>query len=288
MTKNKNTIGELLIKGFNILKEENIPSYKLDCQLLLGKVINKDKLFIMLNRDVEVSLEKAEEYFRLINLRKNKMPVKYILGQCEFMNLDFFIKEGVLIPRPDTEVLVEKVIEEVTKNNYRTLCDLCSGSGIIGISLASYTENTTVDCYDIENVPLEVTYKNILNHNLQERVKVYRSDLLTYAINENKKYDVIVSNPPYISEEDMKELMEDVRDYEPHRALNGGKDGLDFYRRIVLESTNILNNKGMIAFEIGYNQGKEVMSLLEENGFVEIECLKDLAGLDRVVVGKKP
>ncbi|WP_343770686.1 peptide chain release factor N(5)-glutamine methyltransferase [Clostridium malenominatum] len=287
MTKVKNTIGELLIKGFNILREENIPSYRLDCQLLLGKVINKDKLFIMLNRDLEISLKEVEEYFKLVNLRKNKMPVKYILGQCEFMNLDFLIKEGVLIPRPDTEILVEKVIEEVTKNKYETLCDLCCGSGIIGISLAKYKENTLVDCYDIEDIPLEVTYKNILLHNLHERVKVYRSDLLTYAINENKKYDVVVSNPPYISEEDMKELMEDVKNYEPHRALHGGEDGLDFYRKIVFQSRDILNSKGMIAFEIGYNQGKEVMSLLEEDGFEEIECIKDLAGLDRVVVGKK-
>lgn len=139
-------IGILLTKGFEVLKAANIESYRLDCQLLLAKVLKKDKLFIMINREFNVTKEEVEEYFRLINIRKNKMPIKYMLGECEFMGLDFKIKQGVLIPRPDTEILVQSAIEDVKKNSYKYICDVCCGSGVIGISIAKFTKNTLVDC----------------------------------------------------------------------------------------------------------------------------------------------
>ncbi|WP_315116620.1 peptide chain release factor N(5)-glutamine methyltransferase [uncultured Clostridium sp.] len=287
MNDSEFTVGELLIKGFNILKEENIPSYKLDCQLLLGKAINKDKLFIMINRDYKVSKSETDEYFRLVNIRKNKMPVKYILGECEFMSLNFNIKKGVLIPRPDTEILVEEAINDIIGNEYKNICDLCCGSGIIGISIAKYTDNTHIDCYDIEEIPLEVTRDNIYLNNMQDRVSVYKSDLLMYAIKEDKKYDMIVSNPPYIKDIVIEDLMDDVKKFEPYEALSGGEDGLDFYRRIIEESKVVLKKNGIIAFEIGYDQGEDVMKLLKENNFSNIECKKDLAGLDRVIKGRK-
>ncbi|MEW9094468.1 MAG: peptide chain release factor N(5)-glutamine methyltransferase [Clostridiaceae bacterium] len=287
MNTSEFTIGELLIKGFNILKEESIPSYKLDCQLLLAKAINKDKLFIMINRDYKVSKSEMDEYLRLVNIRKNKMPVKYILGECEFMNLNFKIKEGVLIPRPDTEILVEEAINDIIENEYKNICDLCCGSGAIGISIAKYTDNTQIDCYDIEDIPLEVTRDNIYLNSMQDRVSVYKSDLLMYAIKEDKKYDMIVSNPPYIKDVVIEDLMDDVKKFEPYEALSGGEDGLDFYRRIIEESKVVLKRNGIIAFEIGYDQREDVMNLLKENNFCDIECKKDLAGLDRVVKGRK-
>lgn len=279
------TIQDLLSQGIKSLKEASIESYILESQLLLGKVINKDRLFIMVNKDYKVSYEQKEQYLKLINIRKEKMPIKYIIGTCEFMGLPFKIREGVLIPRPDTEVLVEKGIEIIRKNNYKNISDVCCGSGIIGISIAAFVEQINVECFDIECTPLEVCEENIRLNKLEQRVKVFKSDLLQYAIENNKKYDIIISNPPYIKKREIRNLMDDVKKYEPHIALDGGEDGLCFYKRIVEQSKHLLNKGGTIAFEIGYDQKEEVSYILESSGFVNIECYKDLAGLDRVVVG---
>lgn len=279
-------IGEVLKYAYDILKKENIDTYMLDAQLLLQKVLKKDKLFIILNRNETLSKDEEEEFLKLINLRKDKMPVKYILGECEFMGLNFYVKEGVLIPRADTEILVEEVIKEIKENNYNRICDVCCGSGAIGVSIGKYIENSTVDCYDISDIAIEVTGKNIERFLLKDRLTVEKSDLLTVAIKQNKKFDVIVSNPPYIKEEVIPTLMEDVKDYEPYIALCGGIDGLDFYRKITNQSLEILENNGLLAFEIGYDQGEEVKELLIENGFTDVRVINDLAGLNRVVIGK--
>ncbi|KGN02551.1 SAM-dependent methyltransferase [Clostridium novyi A str. 4570] len=279
-------IGEVLKYAYDILKKENIDTYMLDAQLLLQKVLKKDKLFIILNRNETLSKDEEEEFLKLINLRKDKMPVKYILGECEFMGLNFYVKEGVLIPRADTEILVEEVIKEIKENNYNRICDVCCGSGAIGVSIGKYIENSTVDCYDISDIAIEVTGKNIERFLLNDRVTVEKSDLLTVAIKQNKKFDVIVSNPPYIKEEVIPTLMEDVKDYEPYIALCGGIDGLDFYRKITVQSLEILESNGLLAFEIGYDQGEAVKELLIENGFTDVRVINDLAGLNRVVIGK--
>lgn len=279
-------IGELLKEAYSILKSSDIDTYILDSQLLLQKVLNKDKLFIILNKDLQVDEKEEKEFFKLIDLRKNKMPVKYILGECEFMGLSFNVRSGVLIPRGDTEILVESVLKEVHNNNYTEICDLCCGSGAIGISISRFKENTKVYCYDISDTAIEVTGENINKLEVKDRVMVFKSDLLKKAIEENKKFDVIVSNPPYIREDVIPALMEDVKDYEPYIALNGGRDGLDFYRRITKESIQVLNRGGLLAFEIGYDQKEEVEAILKDNGFINIRCLKDLAGLNRVVLGK--
>lgn len=279
-------IGEALKWGYDILKKENIDTYMLDAQLLLQKVLKKDKLFIILNRNESITKDEEEEFLKLINLRKDKMPVKYILGECQFMGLNFYVKEGVLIPRADTEVLVEEVIKEIKETKYNKICDVCCGSGAIGVSIGKYIENSIVDCYDISDIAIEVTGKNINKFLLERRVSVRKSDLLTVAKEENKKFDVIVSNPPYIKEEVIPTLMDDVKDYEPYIALCGGIDGLDFYRKITNQSLELLEDNGLLAFEIGYDQGEVVKQLLIENGFSEVRIVNDLAGLNRVVIGK--
>ncbi|EGO89027.2 peptide chain release factor N(5)-glutamine methyltransferase [Clostridium botulinum C] len=280
------TIGEALSIAYNTLKVENIDTYILDSQLLMQKVLKKDKLFIILNRNLEISLKDQEEFFKLIKLRKDKMPVKYILGECEFMGLNFNVKEGVLIPRADTEVLVEEVIKEIKENGYNNVCDVCCGSGAIGISIGKYIKETIIDCYDISDIAIEVTKNNINKFQLNNKVYVYKSDLLDEAKRQNKMYDVIVSNPPYIKEEVIPTLMKDVKEYEPYIALCGGKDGLYFYNKITKNSVDFLNRGGLLAFEIGYDQGKEVKDILIENRFSNIKVIKDLAGLDRVVMGR--
>ncbi|AVP55555.1 release factor glutamine methyltransferase [Clostridium tetani] len=283
--KNCETIQDLLSEGIKSLKEVGIESYILESQLLLGKVINKDRLFIMINKDYKVSKEEKDQYLKLIDIRKEKMPIKYILGICEFMGLSFKIREGVLIPRPDTEILVEKSIEIIRKNHYKNISDVCCGSGIIGISIATFVDKVNVECFDVEEIPLKITEENIKLNRLEGKVKVFKSNLLEYAIKNSIKYDMIVSNPPYIKKREITNLMEDVKNYEPHIALDGGEDGLYFYKNIVKQSKYLLNSGGTIAFEIGYDQKEEVSCILESNGFVNIECYKDLAGLDRVVIG---
>lgn len=278
-------IGEILLKSYGILKEVRIESYLLDSQLLLGRVLNVDKLFIMLNRDFELNHQQENEFLRLIELRKNKMPVKYILGECEFMGMDFIVKPGVLIPRPDTEILVEEVIKHINEKAYTSICDVCSGSGAIGIAIAEFIKGSKVTLYDISEDALTVAKLNIEKFDLATRVNVEYSDLLQEAIHLNKKFQVVVSNPPYIREEIISTLMEDVKNYEPYIALNGGIDGLEFYRRITEESLQVLEKGGLLAFEIGYDQREEVWNILFEYGFKSIECIKDLSGNDRVIKG---
>lgn len=282
----KKTIGELLIDGNKILKEANIDTYILDVQLLLGKVLGKDKLYLITNKEEEVSKIKEKEFYKLINQRKDKMPIKYILKSAEFMGLEFQVEEGVLIPRGDTEILVEETLKFIKNERRYDICDLCCGSGAIGISIAYLKENTNVDLIDYYEVPEKVTKKNIRKHNLDSRTNFIKSDLLKEPISMNKKYDILVSNPPYIKDEVIETLMDDVKKYEPHTALSGGEDGLYFYKKIIDDSNKILKDNGVLAFEIGHDQGKEVSDLMVEKGYKNIRVIKDLAGHDRVVIGE--
>ena len=282
----KKTIGELLIDGNKILKEANIDTYILDVQLLLGKVLGKDKLYLITNKEEEVSKIKEREFYKLINQRKDKMPIKYILKSAEFMGLEFQVEEGVLIPRGDTEILVEETLKFIKNERKYDICDLCCGSGAIGISIAYLKENTNVDLIDYYEIPEKVTKKNIRKHNLDSRANFIKSDLLKEPISMNKKYDILVSNPPYIKDEVIETLMDDVKKYEPHTALSGGEDGLYFYKKIIDDSNKILKDNGVLAFEIGHDQGKEVSDLMIEKGYKNVRVIKDLAGHDRVVIGE--
>ncbi|MGK0465532.1 peptide chain release factor N(5)-glutamine methyltransferase [Clostridium sp.] len=276
-------IGEILIESYGILKKVGIESYILDSQLLLSKVLNVDKLFIMINRSFELDTKQENEFMRLIQLRKNKMPVKYILSACEFMGMNFIVRPGVLIPRPDTEVLVEHVIEHINKRAYTKVCDVCSGSGAIGIAIGEFVKDAKVTLYDISREAVALSKSNIERFDLSKRVHAEFSDLLQVAIDENKKFQAIVSNPPYIRDEVIPTLMEDVKNYEPYLALSGGEDGLDFYRRITKQSLQVLEKGGLLAFEIGYDQKEQVVRMLLKSGFKGVECIKDLSGNDRVV-----
>jgi len=278
-------IEELINTGTITLKESGIDTSRLDAELLLGSIIEKNRVYLISHKEEEVSADNAEKYFNLIEKRRNKMPVKYILNKCEFMGLDFYIEEGVLIPRDDTEILVDEVLKNIEENEEKQLCDLCCGSGAIGISLAHFRQNINVDLIDYYPIPEKVSLINIKKNDLENRVSFIKSDLLEKAIENEKMYDIIVSNPPYIEEEEIDKLMEDVKNYEPHTALNGGLDGLDFYRKIIDQSQKVLKKDGILAFEIGYNQGEAIKLLMEEYNFENIKVIKDFASLDRIVVG---
>lgn len=279
------TIEELINTGTKTLKDNGIDTARLDTELLLGNVIEKERLYLITHKEETIGKDQCDEFFELIEKRRKKMPVKYILNKCEFMGIDLHVEEGVLIPRDDTELLVDEVLKNISEDDEKQICDLCCGSGAIGISLACLRKNIKVDLLDYYPIPEKVTLINIEKHNLQGRVSFSKSDLLDVSIKASKKYDIIVSNPPYIEEEEIEKLMDDVQKYEPHTALSGGIDGLDFYRKIVNQSIEVLNENGILAFEIGYNQGKAVKSLMEENNFKDVRVIKDFASLDRIVIG---
>lgn len=277
-------IFEAINEATKILSSSDTPL--LDAQLLLENVINKDRIYIYMNREKELSNNEIEKFFNLVERRKNGEPVSYILGYKEFMSLNFKVEKGVLIPRPDTEILVEEVLKNLKDKKSPIVVDVGCGSGAISISIAKYKKDALVYALDIMDVPLRVTEENSKLNGTYDRVYVIKSDMLK-SLDKTLygKVDVIVSNPPYIKGSDINDLMKDVKDYEPYEALYGGEDGLYFYKNITSQALPYLKSGGFIAYEIGYDQGFEVQNILKENGFYDVLCIRDLAGLDRVVLG---
>ncbi|MTI68995.1 MAG: peptide chain release factor N(5)-glutamine methyltransferase [Firmicutes bacterium] len=282
------TINGLLNRGFNELKEGDFSNPLLDVQLLLCFILNVDKVYIYTHRDELVNKENVDKFNKLLNLRKEGYPLQYILKKQEFMGLDFFVDEGVLVPRPDTENLVERVID-ISKDlkGKINIIDIGTGSGAISLSLAKFIKESFVYSIDINKRAIEVARKNALNFDL-ENVKFLNGDLFNPLDDKLKgNIDIIVSNPPYIPTSDIKTLQREVSKYEPKEALDGGLDGLNFYKEITKEANKWLKKNGVLAYEIGYNQGREVMNILKSEGFIKVKCFKDLSKNDRVVIGFK-
>lgn len=277
---------EAINKASSILKDSLSP--RLDSEVILGYCLNKDRLYIFTNPDAVLTPEEESCFFNLIERRSQGEPVQYITGIQEFMGLNFSVKAGVLIPRPDTEILVESVLDKIKSIREPLIADIGCGSGAIAVSLASYKSDAFVYAADIMDVPLEMTELNSKKNNVDSRVKVIKSDILKGLPQTLKgRLDVIVSNPPYIKKSVIPGLMKEVRDYEPYSALSGGDDGLYFYREIIKGAPEFLKGDGIVAFEIGYDQAGQVEELLKEGGFHDIECVRDLGGRDRVVIGRQ-
>ncbi len=268
-------VSEILRKAAQIL--ENSDSPMLDARVLLAYSAGKNDAALIFDMPTEKQLEKFRE---CIEKRKKGIPVAYIIGEKEFMGLTFRLNSDTLIPRPDTECLVEKVIEENTFSSPRIL-DLCTGSGCIGISLAHFIKESTVSLADIAEGAISATKENAKLNGVEGRTEVLRLDVLNDEI--EGEYDIIVSNPPYIKSEVMKTLM--VSEFEPNLALDGGEDGLIFYRVISKKAYDVLKKGGILAFEIGYDQGKEVTELL--SCFSSVKLYKDYGNNDRVIIAVK-
>lgn len=276
-------IKELLYTACKCLNENSISNARLDATVLLCHVLNCDRTNLIINENKEVSEADKNEYMKLIKKREKDIPIAYITNNREFMSLDFYVDENVLIPRPDTETLVMHVINsDVSKNK---VLDLCCGSGCIGVSIGYYCDVYSVCFADVSQFALETSKKNA-NNILKNKCETnfYLTDILNDTI--NGKYDVIVSNPPYIETDVIKTLDKTVADYEPYIALDGGADGLDFYRKISYTVKNNLNYNGMLAFEVGFNQSQDVCKILCENGYENITTDYDLGGICRVVSGR--
>lgn len=277
-------IFDLIKLGKQKLNNSNTP--QLDAEVILSYIMKTDRISFYIDRDKEVNDEIVAEFNKLIHRRSKGEPIAYITGVKEFMGMDFSVRPGVLIPRGDTEVLVEEVIKRIHDIKRPLIADIGCGSGAISVAVAKHKQDAMVYAVDIMDIPLQTTKENAIKNGVQDRITIIKSDILTGLEKSfRKNFDVIISNPPYIEEEIIPTLMEDVKEYEPITALTGGKDGLFFYREITEEATQFLKPGGLLAYEIGYNQGKEVIKILKSRGFNEVTCIKDLAGFDRVVLG---
>ena len=261
---------------------------RLDVEILLEKALGDvDSLYIRLNLNKEVTEDEFNIFNNLIEDRLNGRPIAYIVGNREFMGLDFYVQEGVLIPRPDTEALVEEIIELCKDKKDLSLLDIGTGSGAITVSLAKYLNNADVKSFDISEIALEIGKKNAINNNVEDKIEFIKSDLFSAIKDTDIQFDVIVSNPPYIPKKDIETLHTQVKDYEPYNALEGGEDGLDFYRQITEESVKYLKQDGILAYEVGHDQAQDVAEIMKNNGYTKIYTKKDLQGIDRVVIGYK-
>ena len=275
------TIKELIVYGTKKIKEANIENANLQTKILLSDLLNKPKEYLIINQDEETEVEK--KFKENIEKIVNGYPIQYITKKQEFMKLNFYLDENVLIPQPDTEILVEKVINICKEIKNVKILDMCTGSGAIAISLAKYLENSTVIASDISEKALEVTKKNAKSNEV--KLNFLKSDMFEEF--SNIKFDVIVSNPPYIETDVIKSLSNQVK-CEPYIALDGGEDGLYFYKILAENAYKFLNKDGYLCLEIGYNQKQSVTNLLKStNKYQEIFCIKDLANIDRVIIAKK-
>lgn len=270
---------ELLVNlGTKLLEEKGVQDAKIDAMYLLEYVLHISKFQYLMEKNREVTKEQQDAYLSAINMRSTRVPLQHITGEQEFMGFTFQVNQHVLIPRQDTEILVEEVAK---LGKGKRILDMCTGSGCIILSLEQLCEPQMTVGVDFSKDALLVAMEN--GKTFHSNTKWIHSDLFT---NIEGTFDIIVSNPPYIETKVIEGLEEEVRCHEPYMALNGGEDGLVFYRKIIEQSEQYLNKDGFLCFEIGYNQGDAVKQYMEDKGFTQCRIIKDLAGLDRVVIGK--
>lgn len=276
--KDNITYGQLLADASDALRDSGVPDYQYDAFALFEYVFDISKAQYLMKRDDKI-LDRAlmNQYVDAVNRRSVHEPLQYITGVQNFYGLDFYVDSRVLIPRLDTEIVVESILKR-EKGADISVLDMCAGSGCIGITLAKKNPGWKVTGSDISEDALSVCAINKGNLGTSN-VSFVHSNLFEQI---DGKYDVIVSNPPYIESQVVKGLMSEVKDYEPGLALDGGEDGLDFYRAIVSDARDHLNSGGRLYFEIGYNQGQALRELFEEYGYTDILIRQDLAGLDRM------
>ena len=294
-------VKEMLTMGEKQLMDSDIADATRDCKILYCYMMDIPFSKIILEYQEVLQDRLCDKYFELIDRRSNGEPVQYIMGSQEFMGLEFIVNENVLIPRQDTETLVEDALEIINTGTLRgedmdvkrkewDILDLCTGSGAIGVSLARIANKVNVTCSDISEGAIKVAKENAQKHGVAKSVKFEQGDLFKpFSKHFHKqKFDMIISNPPYIKSSVIPTLQKEVCEHEPLSALDGGESGLDFYERIVSGVGGHLRKSGVLLLEIGHDQGEAVSGLLSRNGdFTSIRVLKDLANRDRIVFAKK-
>ena len=271
---------EIINLGSQELKNRNINTHRLDSEVLLSKILKKKREDLLINLDKKVNLETIQNFKKFIRRRSNKEPIAYILEEKEFWSEIFFVNKNTLIPRPETELLVEKVVSIFKKKKIYVL-DIGTGSGCILLSILKELKNSTGVGVDICQKAIQNAIQNSIQHNLENRSKFFRkcvTDIYDY------KFDLIVSNPPYIMKKDIKNLADDIKKFEPKLALDGGNDGLDVIRKVIYKSRSILKEKGMLALEIGNEQYKKVSKILSYNKFKTKFLVKDYKDNVRCII----
>ena len=277
-------LSETLLYGNKLLKINDIKTYSLDSELLLSKVLDIRREDLLINLHKKIEKKKFKNYKKLLNKRKNKEPIAYILKKKEFWKLDFYVDESVLIPRPETEIIVEEVLKFYNYNSSKNFLDIGTGTGCITISILKERPKCKATAIDISKKALNVAKFNANMHHLQNKIKFVNIDIDKFSYN---KYDFIISNPPYINIVDIKRLDLDIKLYEPIIALEAGIDGLSKIRKIIRKSRTLLKNNGKLIFEIGNKHIDIIMKLLLENGFYINKICKDIQSYPRVVISTK-
>lgn len=276
------TISSLLNWTVKYFKRKNITSARLDAEVLLSYVLGQERIYLYVHFDEPMQQNELCKFREYVKKRAQHMPIAYIIGTKEFMGLPFKVTPDTLIPRPDTEILVENVLANTDKNEEVKIVDIGTGSGAIILSLLVNLPKAIGKTVDIASKAIEVARENAAALKVDDRCEFFVGDLFT-PLNSDE-FDIIVSNPPYIPQKDIVSLETDVKMYEPIGALTDGGDGLDYYRRLLMEGRAYLKKNGFIALEIGIYQSEAVKRIAEDNGWKNIRIIKDYAGIDRVVL----
>ena len=268
--------------GQQVLKANNIPSYKIDCEILMSQILNISREEVLLNLEKEIKKEEIDRYFNLINRRKKKEPIAYITNNKSFWRDKFITNKNVLIPRPDSEHLVEQTLKIIKKNQSKRILDVGVGSGCLSISILKERLFCKCDAIDLSKNALKLAKINANLHQLLDRIKFYKRDIDNFY---NHKYDLIISNPPYINKHKIKYL--GSISYEPKIALDGGLDGLDVIRKIISKSKYLLKNNGKLILEIGHDQKYKVIKFLKNKNFFINKTIKDYGNNIRCILSTK-
>ena len=277
-------INSAIHQGSKILKNKLISNSRLDSEILMAKTIKKDRNYILLNSNDIISRNELNNFYDLIEQRSLGNPIAYLINKKFFWNSEFFIKDGVLIPRPDTELLVENVLNITKQKNKIKILDIGVGSGCILLSILKERQNFYGTGLDLSKKCIDITRINANNLGLSPRLKLYKSDVDKFNIG---KYDLVVSNPPYIKKNNIKYLERDIAEFEPRLALDGGLDGLSEIRKVVKKTSKLIRKNGKFVLEIGFDQKNKVINILKKEGFYINSIQKDLANNDRCIVSTK-
>ena len=277
-------IQSAILEGTNILKNKSINSAKLDSEILLASVIDKDRKYLILNNDQNIKEKNLIHFQKLINKRSFREPIAYLTNKKHFWNYKFFVTKDTLIPRPDTELIVEQILKLTKSKNKMKILDIGVGSGCILLTILKERKNFYGVGVDISKKCINISKINAKNLEVSSRVKFFKSDVDKFDLG---KYDLIVSNPPYIKKSNLKYLEKDVVNFEPKLALDGGLDGLSEIRKVIKKSSELIKKNGKFILEIGFNQKNKVINLLKDKGFYINSISKDLAKNDRCIVSTK-
>ena len=277
-------IQSAVIEGTNILKDKSIPSAQLDTEILMAKALDKNREYIILNHDKVLNVENLKYFKKLVQERGTRKPIAYLLNKKFFWKNEFYVNNNTLIPRPDTEIIIEQILKVTKNKNYLKILDIGVGSGCILLSILKERKNFYGSGVDISKNSLEISKLNAKKLFVDERVKFYKSDVDKFT---QGKYDLIVSNPPYIKRSDLKYLESDVLKFEPKLALDGGLDGLSVIRKVIKKSSELLKKNGKFILEIGFDQKDKVIKILKNKGFYINSTVRDLANNDRCIVSTK-